>query len=59
MTKELEKKIVNHYFENPENNSMKSMVEIFKIPEQRISKIISNELSERLENSKHRKWFDL
>tara|TARA_R100000655_G_scaffold928_9_gene3818 strand:- start:1356 stop:1565 length:210 start_codon:yes stop_codon:yes gene_type:complete len=53
-----EKKIVKYYFDNPQNNSMRALVDKFKIPEARISRIISANLEERLKNSKVKKWLE-
>ena len=53
-----EKEIAKYYFNNPHNNSMRALVDKFKIPEARISKIISNDLDERLKNSKNKRWMD-
>lgn len=55
--KELAKKVVEYYFNNPNANSLKEMTNKFDVAHTRITKIIKNELQRRLDNSLERRLF--
>jgi|TARA_R110001599_G_scaffold207844_1_gene405073 hypothetical protein len=50
------KEIIDYYFNNPKSNSNKEMTKRFNICDETFSKIISNELKRRVENSLTRKF---
>tara|TARA_R100001594_G_C4011523_1_gene257080 strand:+ start:613 stop:810 length:198 start_codon:yes stop_codon:yes gene_type:complete len=56
--KKRRKKIINYYFKNPGTN-LKELAKKFKTSEVTVSSAISEELTNRIENSKARKWAKL
>ena len=54
--KQLAEDIIEYYFNNPQTNGNKEMVDMFSVNHATISNIISQELKRRRENSITRKW---
>jgi hypothetical protein len=54
----LAKNVLEYYYNNPKANSLKEMQEIFDVAHTRITKIISDDLKARLENSLTRRMIN-
>ena len=49
--KELAKKVIEYFYNNPEANTSKEMEEVFNVSHRRIRNIMTKHLKEKLENS--------
>ena len=49
--KELEKKVIEYFYKNPEANTSKEMEEVFNVSHRRIRNIMTKHLKDKLENS--------
>tara|TARA_R100000908_G_scaffold47992_1_gene23797 strand:- start:315 stop:518 length:204 start_codon:yes stop_codon:yes gene_type:complete len=49
--KELEKKVIEYFYSNPEANTSKEMEEVFNVSHRRIRNIMTKHLKDKLENS--------
>ena len=49
--KELAKKVIEYFYNNPEANTSKEMEEVFNVSHRRIRNIMTKHLKDKLENS--------
>ena len=49
--KELEKKVIEYFYNNPEANTSKEMEEVFNVSHRRIRNIMTKHLKDKLDNS--------
>lgn len=57
--KELAKKVIEYFYNNPEANTSKEMEEVFNVSHRRIRNIMTKHLKDKLENSFARRMASL